>query len=173
MVHNYHHHLKINCPNNTILPGDKLLNLGTYFVCNKNSFYIVEETFCSVNENSNNWFNDLNLETFLCDSCNISKENGECVVNNHWPSAPCLTDFNSCFRNHTVRLLKDTARRQNYNRITSTYITFTEEEEFGKITGILFIPLFLAIGLAAIFANLAVIIHSFKVIFKRPRRTAD
>ena len=168
MVHNYHHCLTIDCSNDTILPEDKLLNPGTYFLCNKNSSQIVEETFCSVDQDPKNWFNDLKLETFLYDSYNVSEENGECVVNNHWPSAPCLTDSNCCFSNHTSRLLKETACRQNYNCSTSTYITFTEEEEeLGKMTGLLFIPFFLAMGLAAIFGNLAVIIRSFKVIFKQ------
>ena len=88
------------------------------------------------------------------------------MVNNHWPSASCLTDSNCCFSNHTIRLLKETACRQDYNCSTSTYITFAEEEEeLGKMTGLLFIPFLLAMGLAAIFGNLAVMIRSFKVIF--------
>ena len=168
MVHDYHHCLTINCLNNTTSPEDKQLNPGTYFLCNKNSSQIVEETFCSVDQDPKNWFNDLKLETFLYDCNNTSEEYGERVVNNHWPSASCLTDSNCCFSNHTIRLLKETACPQNYNCSTSTYITFTkEEEDFGKMTGILFIPLFLAMGLAAIFGNLAVVIHSVKVIFKK------
>ena len=167
MVYDYHHCLTINCSNDTILPEDKQLNPGTYYLCNKNSSQIVEETFCSVDEDPKNWFNNLNLETFLYDSYNITEENGECVVNNHWPSESCLADSNCCFSNHTVRLLKETACRQNYNCSTSTYITNTEEEEaFGKMTSKFFIPFFLAMGLTAIFGNLAVIIHSFKVIFR-------
>ena len=79
MVHNYHRCLTINCSNHTILPEDKQLNPGTYFVCNKNSSQIVEETFCSVDQDPKNWFNNLKLETFLYDSYNISEENGECV----------------------------------------------------------------------------------------------
>ena len=168
MIHNYHHCLTIDCSNNTILPEDKLLNPGTYFLCNKNSSQIVEETFCSANQDPKNWFNDLGLETFLYDSYNVSEENGECVVNNHWPSESCLTDSNCCFSNHTVRLLKETACRQNYNCSTPTYNTPTEEEEeLGKIISKFTIPFFLVIGLTAIFGNLAVIIHSYKVIFKK------
>ena len=168
MVYDYHHCLTINCSNDTILSEDKQLNPGTYFLCNKNSSQIVEETFCSVDEDPKNWFNNLNLETFLYDSYNITEENGECVVNNHWPSESCLIDSNCCFSNHTVRLLQETACRPNCNCSTPTYITFTEEEEaFGKIMSKVFIPFFLAVGLTAIFGNLAVIIHSFKVIFKK------
>ena len=168
MVYDYHHCLTINCSNDTILSEDKQLNPGTYFLCNKNSSQIVEETFCSVDEDPKNWFNSLNLETFLYDSYNITEENGECVVSNHWPSESCLADSNCCFSNHTVRLLKETACRPNCNCSTPTYITFTEEEEaFGKIMSKVFIPFFLAVGLTAIFGNLAVIIHSFKVIFKK------
>ena len=168
MVHDYHRCLTINCSNDTIFPEDKQLNPGTYYLCNKNSSQIVEETFCSVDPDTKNWFNNLNLETFLYDSYNISEEHSECVVNNHWPSESCLTDSNCCFSNHTNRLLKETACRPNCNCSTPTYITFTEEEEeFGKMMSKFFLPFFLVIGLTAIFGNLAVIIHSFKVIFKR------
>ena len=168
MVHNYHHCVKINCSNDTVLPEDKQLNPGTYYLCNKNSTQTVEETFCSVDPDTKNWFNNLNLETFLYDSYDITEENGECVANNHWPSESCLTDSNCCFSNHTNRLLKETACRPNCNCSTPTYITFTEEEEeSGKMITKTFMVFFLAVGLTAIFGNLAVIIHSLKVIFKK------
>ena len=115
MVHDYHHCLTINCLNNTTFPEDKQLNPETYFLCNKTSTQTIEETFCSVDQDSKNWFNDLNLETFLYDCNNSSEEYGERVVNNHWPSASCLTDSNCCFSNYTIRLLKETACPQNYS----------------------------------------------------------
>ena len=173
MVDAYNHCVKVSC--SKTYPLANKLDPGTYFICNKNRSKTVEETFCSVQNStscSTLWLNGTRLETFLYDvSENRSENENSCLGGGSEKHYPCFNNSNCCFTNFTTKLLQERSCNE-YSACDGMSVmgsaAFTEEEEdMGNLYAKIFIAFFMVIGLMAVLGNLAVIVHSFQVLFEK------
>ena len=173
MADSFNHCVKVSCSMVDLLQNP--WKPGTYFICNKNQSKTVEETFCSIPDlASYSWFNEGELETFLYDVAENSSATSDdkCLKMNEMYFS-CSNNTNCCFSNHTKNFLQERSCSEYSNCSSFLIKEFTrDEEELGRFLSKFFIGFFLILGLMAVLGNLAVIVHSFKVLYRNKSKSA-